>query len=267
MSLTLIARHPANPAAAYRADFHEPGGTLGRAAENDLALPEPDGRLCRVQAVLRIDAGAGRLHNLSTMGEVRVNDVPLPAGQQAAVAPGDVLRLGGHVVDVMERGQAETAAPSGHQAPSAAQDAGAAQAPAAMPAEDVFSGLFGPGTLPVGSTPDVSTHPFELESAQSRNPVDPLAHLAPDRGTPAAPRDPLALFDTPHGGPDVFADSTPSTLPAHDPLAPLRADPVRDTLHPAREARPAGPAARDHAAMPSAFLRPAAARRDDPDKR
>jgi len=266
MTLTLIRRHPDDPAAPRGAEFRAPGGTLGRGAENHLVLPDPAGRLCRVQAALRIDAQSCRLRNLSTMSAVSVNDVPLQAGREADVAPGDVLRIGQYVLDVedvedvaderdvpdaQDEPGAWDAAPSMRPMPpmppmQPVPQAGAAAA--AQPAgEDVFGGLFGPGTLPVGGAPELSAHPFDLDSAQSRNAVDPLAHLPPG-GAPAQPlpRDPLALFGEPgDGAPDVFADATPSTLPGQDPLAPLRSHPVRDTLRPARndddeDAPPAG---------------------------
>ena len=67
------------------------------------------------------------------------------------------------------------------------------------------------------------------------------------------------MFDAPHGGHDVFADQTPSTLPAHDPLQPMRSDPVRDTLQRPRDTDDRI-SARDHASMGGSFLRPASPR-------
>lgn len=263
MMLTLIERNPEPGACARRADFHAPGGTLGRDAANCLALPAAPGQLCRVQAVLRADAQGWRLHNLSDMAAVHVNDAALAPGAMRAIQAGDTLRVGAHILDVAGPGAPATR-------PAAAE--AAADTPADAPrreqagaAEDIFSGLFGPGTLPVGGIADAATHPFELESAQARNAADPLAHLPAGDATVGRPAgDPLALFDAPHGGADVFADATPSALPAPDPLAPLRADPVRDTLLP-RHAAGDGPAAHDHAPAGGTFLRPAAPRADKAD--
>src|SRR5690606_10208732 len=74
-------------------------------------------------------------------------------------------------------------------------------APQADAASDPFSDLFGPGTLPVGSVPDVSAHPFDLESAQVRNPEDPLRQLPRGDANVRGPlRDPLdALGDNTDG--------------------------------------------------------------------
>lgn len=137
------------------------------------------------------------------------------------------------------------------------------QDPLASPKEsgdDIFSDLFGPGTLPVGSVPDVATHPFDMESAQVRNPEDPLQALPRGDATVRGPTpDPLDLLNTQAGDEvdSVFSDSTPSTLPAHDPLAAHRLDPVRDTLTPGSERASAPWTARDHTRETGGFLRPA----------
>lgn len=286
MTLTLIQRNTQGSAAPRRAEFRAPGGTLGRGAENHLVLPDEPGRLCRVQAALRIDPYACRLRNLSSMSVVSINDVPLAAGQELAVAPGDTVRIGSYVlgVEVGQEAAAAQAAPPARDDPVDARPfdrpaplAGSAfpetdplsatpsSAPAESesapsPPEDVFSGLFGPGTLPVGTVSDVSAHPFEMDSAQSRNAADPLSHLPRgDASVSRAQRDPLSMFDAPHGGQDVFADSTPTTLPPRDPLAPMRADPVRDTLQRPRDAEGSMPT-RDNAHVSGSFLRPAAPR-------
>jgi FHA domain-containing protein len=125
---------------------------------------------------------------------------------------------------------------------------------------DVFSDLFGPGTLPVGSVPDVSAHPFDMESAQTRNPEDPLRHLPRGDANVSGPlRDPLDLLDS-HEGEDVhnvFSDQTPSTLPSHDPLAPHRLDPVSEALRNKQDHDTQGWAARDHLREYGGYLRPA----------
>ncbi|WP_026639044.1 FHA domain-containing protein [Bordetella petrii] len=138
-------------------------------------------------------------------------------------------------------------------------------APPADAASDPFSDLFGPGTLPVGSVPDVSAHPFDLESAQVRNPEDPLRQLPRGDANVRGPlRDPLdALGDNAEGAHNVFSDSTPSTLPSHDPLAGHRSDPVTDTLTPRQQDDDAR-AARDHLREYGAYLRPARVRQEDP---
>ncbi|CAM4040177.1 FHA domain-containing protein [Bordetella tumbae] len=132
---------------------------------------------------------------------------------------------------------------------------------------DVFSDLFGPGTLPVGSVPDVSAHPFDMESAQNRNPEDPLRHLPRGDANVSGPlRDPLDLLDS-HEGDDVhnvFSDQTPSTLPSDDPLAPHRLDPVSEALRNTQDHDNQGWAARDHLREYGGYLRPARVQQPSP---
>lgn len=253
MKLTVF-QHAGDPAfEPLHAEFTAPGGTLGRSPENHLALPDPARAICRVQAAIRINAAdaTGFLVNLSGMSAVSVNGRPVARDQEVPLNPGDELEIGAY------RLRAETLAPTVDAAP-----------PAAVTDEDIFGDLIGPGTLPVGSAPDVSTHPFDLESAQARNAEDPLQHLP--RGDAAVSRqvtDPLALFDMPgDGSPSVFADGTPSTLPAHDPLAEHRAHPVDDALSSARAASDNGGAPSDRLPEIGGFMRPAPVRKTPDDK-
>ncbi|WP_459615755.1 FHA domain-containing protein [Bordetella sp. 2513F-2] len=273
MRLTLTQRNATPDAAGCHAEFQAPGGTVGRGAENHLVLPDESGGICRVQAVVRVGADACYLHNLSSMSYVSLNDRPVRQGQEIPLSAGDVLRIGPYALEAALAGNAiaEPAPAAAAAAPLADPEAPqpfpeAEPAPAdAKPADDVFSGLFGPGTLPVGSAPEVSAHPFELDSAQARNAEDPLAHLPRgDANVSGRTRDPLDLFEAPHGGDDVFADRTPSTLPSHDPLAPLRADPVDEVLRGKRDESADGPAARDHLRESGGFLRPAKPRSKPP---
>ncbi|WP_255592554.1 FHA domain-containing protein [Bordetella sp. BOR01] len=389
MRLTVLP-HRDNPGLPpLSAVFQAPGGTLGRSADNHLALPDSERGICRVQAALRISDGACYLVNLSSMSHVSINGRTITRDQEVPLAPGDELAIGPYTLKAEDpAAPQQSAAAAGvagvagaaalqagpaepdplldgpllegvdltppdtqtiHQASSssvpaapvpstgalaapasAATAPGANEPPAASPAElppvdipathlpaadlppvalqpeaqqapqapdapppshpfqpaqaspdlpfddldpplaaepqsaqaeqvDVFSDLFGPGTLPVGSVPDVSAHPFDLESAQGRNPEDPLRHLPPGDANLRGPaRDPLDMLGSPDtdDAHSVFSDQTPSTLPSHDPLAPHRSDPVTDTLNP-REREEDARAARDHLREYGGYLRPA----------
>jgi len=252
MKLTVF-QHAGDPAfEPMHAEFTAPGGTLGRSPENHLSLPDAAREICRVQAAIRIhDAGAtGFLMNLSSMSAVSVNGQPVACDQEVPLNPGDELEIGAYRL----RAETVTVATDPDPLPAANTD-------------DIFGDLIGPGTLPVGSAPDVSTHPFDLDSAAARNPDDPLRHLP--RGDAMVSRpvtDPLALFDTPSdGSPSVFTDATPSTLPAHDPLAEHRTHPVDDALRGPREATD-GRAASDHLREIGGFMRPAPVKKAPDDK-
>lgn len=254
MKLTVF-QHAGDPAfEPIHVVFTAPGGTIGRSFDNQLTLADPTGGICRVQAAIRVnDVDAGFLLNLSDMSTVSVNGRALAREQEVPLNPGDELEIGDY------RLRAETA-------PHAAEPAAPASL-AAVADEDIFSDLIGPGTLPVGSAPDVSTHPFDLDSAQARNPEDPLRHLPPGDGMVSrAATDPLALFDGPGDGtPSIFSDGTPSTLPAHDALAEHRTHPVDDALGGPRDAgeRHSAP---DHLREIGGYMRPASIKPDPGDK-
>jgi FHA domain-containing protein len=211
MKLIVNRRIDAQPFTAAEAVFLAPGGTIGRGAENHLALPDAAGGLCRVQAAVRHGDDGWRLANLSAMSAVSVNGQAIPPTHDQLLENGDEVAIGPYVLHV---GTVGTQA-----------DAPAAQA-------DVFSDLIGPGTLPVASMSELAVHPFDMESAVSRNPENPLAQL-PDSGWrhDEGQRDPLALFpDDSHGAHHALSDPTPAMLPADDPLASRRFDPIADTL-------------------------------------
>lgn len=160
MKLTALRRTDEQAFAPVQAEFDVPGGTIGRGRENRLVLADEPGAICRVQAILRVSDTACYLVNLSGMGAVSVNGQAVARDQEVVVRHGDEVAIGAYVLQAND-------------------DAGAA-IPPPEPAPDVFSDLIGPGTLPVGSAPDVSAHPFDMASASPRNPEDPLAQHRDD---------------------------------------------------------------------------------------
>lgn len=267
---------------AWSTTFESPGGTLGRSVDNHLTLPDPEQRICRIQAALRMTDDACYLLNLSSMSHVSVNGHALQKGQEVPLAFGDELIIGPYTLkteDPSAPADTEVAAiSSGFAAlstppssttlsePDPLRDSPMAHdvnvAPDALPndasSQDIFGDLFGPGTLPVGSVPDVSAHPFDMASAQHRNPDDPLSDLPQGDANVVGPlRDPLDLLET-QDGHDVFSDSTPSTLPSLDPLAPHRLDPMSDMLDASSRADNHDWTARDHLhEYGGSYMRPA----------
>ncbi|MCD0504931.1 FHA domain-containing protein, partial [Bordetella petrii] len=94
MRLTAFSRHADPAATPLSAVFQAPGGTLGRSAENHLALPDSERGICRVQAALRISDDACYLVNLSSMGSVSINGRVLTRDQEVPLQPGDELSIG-----------------------------------------------------------------------------------------------------------------------------------------------------------------------------
>jgi FHA domain-containing protein len=211
MKLTMNRRTDAHPFLPTEAHFAAPGGTIGRSSENLLRLADESGRICRVQAAVRYTDGGWRLANLSSMTDVSVNGQALAPAHDRVLENGDELTIGPYVLLASAVGA--DAGTDGEQA-------------------DVFGDLIGPGTLPVASMSALSVHPFDMESETSRNPDDPLAQLPADGWRQEdGQRDPLALFpDSGHRMDHPLADPTPAMLPADDPLAWRRSDPVTDAL-------------------------------------
>ncbi|MEN4917271.1 FHA domain-containing protein [Achromobacter spanius] len=246
MKLTVFQRAGDPAFEPLHAEFTAPGGTIGRSPENQLALPDSTRTICRVQAAIRLnDADAAFLENLSAMSGVSVNGRAVAQGQEVPISPGDELAIGTYRLRTEPDSEPVELPPV-----------------AAAPDDDIFGDLIGPGTLPVGAAPEVTVHPFDLESAQMRNPEDPLRHLPRADATVSRPAtDPLALFEVSgEGPPSVFEDTTPSTLPAHDPLEGHRAHPVSEALEDRRDATD-GRSASNHVREIGGFMRPASVKK------
>lgn len=190
MRLTLTS--PTAPGIIRSIDIRAPGITIGSAPDNDWTPDTAAHNLGAVQAVVRLQDGAFALTNLGSLLPVSVNGVALPCHECVVLQNGDDISLGNCRIAVSD----------------------------AHAAHDPFADLLGPGTLPLGTAPDLNVaHPFDMTSAGQRNAADPLAGWAqrPD-SAPARAQDPLALFDAAqhHEVDDVFTDHTPSVLSPRD---------------------------------------------------
>ena len=185
IEIVVVSRQGAPMTQALEARFGPEGGTIGRADTNTLVLDDPDRTvsrvhgqvLCRDGGFFIVDRGSNPLvHN----GE------PLGAGNEAPLAAGDRLVIGGFELSV----RGATAAPV--MDPPAAWRA-QATAPTVAPARplsdddpfaDLLAGL-GPAVRPAAPA---ASAPVEQDSAffpdplgalpaQARDPVDPFAGL------------------------------------------------------------------------------------------
>ncbi|VFR56309.1 Uncharacterized protein ImpI/VasC [plant metagenome] len=319
---------PAHPPASgahalIPARFDAPGGTIGRVAGNHLVLPDPSGAIGRLQAVVRLRGAECRLVNLGGPAPVTVNGRSLAQGEEAAIAAGDRVGVGGYVLAVdagagslaegrmqeadgvvpLQAAAPAVAAAAALAAPLATQADGPVQAaasvadlppvvdaPAGLPAfepapavrqgqaplasspppaqpepepVDIFADLMGPGTLPVGSAPDISCHPFDMASAAPRNTPDPLSLLPgePVRHVPG--KDPLSFFDQVDAAhaPSIFSDRTPTSMTSGVPATVRGDQPIADMLSGDRERNARSTA--DHVTQMSGYMRPTNVRRDD----
>lgn len=262
---------PAHPPACgahalIPARFDAPGGTIGRVAGNHLVLPDPSGAIGRLQAVVRLRGAECRLVNLGGPAPVTVNGRSLAQGEEAAIAAGDRVGVGGYVLAVDAAAGAleqPVATPPDAPVPAAAS---VADLPPAQPEPgpvDIFADLMGPGTLPVGSAPDISCHPFDMASAAPRNTPDPLSLLPgePVRHVPG--EDPLSFFDQVDAAhaPSIFSDRTPTSMTSGVPATVRGDQPIADMLSGDRERNARSTA--DHVTQMSGYMRPTNVRRDE----
>ncbi|MFL6674174.1 MAG: type VI secretion system-associated FHA domain protein TagH [Massilia sp.] len=101
MSLTLriqsYRKEP--PAAPVERRFDRLGGTIGRAAGNDLELPDPGKYISRTHCKLDFVDGRYTLIDLGS-NPSWLNDRPLGAGKSATLGDGDTLIIGDYVLQV-----------------------------------------------------------------------------------------------------------------------------------------------------------------------
>ncbi|MEO8767164.1 MAG: type VI secretion system-associated FHA domain protein TagH [Nitrosospira sp.] len=90
----------APPAQPLFAEFNELGGKIGRAEGNALVLHDPMRVISRTHASVEFRNGRYFVRNLGTAIPVYVNGQPLGNGRDAAVAPGDEIRIGGYTMNV-----------------------------------------------------------------------------------------------------------------------------------------------------------------------
>ncbi|MRV71533.1 type VI secretion system-associated FHA domain protein TagH [Duganella sp. FT92W] len=102
MSLTLRVQtyRKQAPAAPVERRFDQLGGTIGRAAGNDLELPDPGKYISRNHS--KIDFADGR-YTLMDLGANPswINDRPVGAGKVASLEHGDRLMIGDYVLEVL----------------------------------------------------------------------------------------------------------------------------------------------------------------------
>ena len=99
LSLVVIAICGEPPAAPIEALFDELGGTVGRAPDSTLVLPDPRRLVARRQA--QVTFREGRWFILCEgINEMSVGGVRLATGESAALAVGDIIRIVDIVIEV-----------------------------------------------------------------------------------------------------------------------------------------------------------------------
>ena len=95
------------------ADFAETGGTIGRAPDSTLVLPDPDRIISRAQAVVSWHDGSFKVRDQGTTVQVIVNGRPVGRGREVQLQVDDELRIAGYVMRVTGLPAAATSAEEG----------------------------------------------------------------------------------------------------------------------------------------------------------
>src|SRR3954451_583812 len=100
--LTVLSYNGA-PADGLSAGFDELGGTIGRADNNQLVLPDPERTISRIHArVVFRTTGYTIVDNGSN--PISVNGTPLGTGREHPLKAGDQIQIGGYVLQASEGG-------------------------------------------------------------------------------------------------------------------------------------------------------------------
>lgn len=204
-------------------DFDELGGTIGRAETNQLALPDPQRHISRLQA--RVVCRDGRYEIINQgANPISVNGHAIGNGSSMAVVAGARIEIGGYLLEavapaaaVVHPSQDVTLAPEAFNPPP--RPAVAPSPMAATPQPDI------PRTA---ITPQPAPQPAPRAPAMPAAAMGPVAPAVVPSPLPSGPiDDPLGMFGgaaRPGSGSDPFADilsgvTAASPLPASKPAA------------------------------------------------
>lgn len=99
ITLTVVSFNDAPLGGALTARFDEQGGTIGRADSNHLVLPDPERTISRVAAQLVFADGRYSIVDRGS-NPITVNGKSLGSSRKALLNAGDLVRVGGYVMQV-----------------------------------------------------------------------------------------------------------------------------------------------------------------------
>ncbi len=196
MIVLTVLSYSGVPSEGLSARFDELGGSIGRADNNQLVLPDPERSISRLHAKVIFRSGQYAIVDNGS-NPIGVNGAAVPAGREQMIRPGDEVQIGSYLLKVSE--------------------APAAGAASANPFADLFGdgaqGLAGPVSPPSASAwaspPMVSAAPapggFAAPPAAGGMPPMRSAAAPASFGAPAASR-----WDAPAAGWPAPAQPAPA---------------------------------------------------------
>ena len=194
------------------AHFDAQGGTIGRADQSTLALPDPERHISRRQADIIAAADGYRIKNVGSANPILVRGQALGQGESALLSHRDSVRIGGYLLEVTDdaadavrastitQGRAAVDARSAAAAQVPRTGGGAAQPPsgglgdlgAPLSSSNPFADLLGEPTPAPSFAP--SPAPVARAIAPAPAPLPPPTPPKPPASVPAPPRtaDPFA---------------------------------------------------------------------------
>lgn len=91
----------------WSAIFGMAGGTIGRAGQNKLVLPDSDAEVARVHAMVRLDSDQAYIANLCERRSVFVNGLEVLSGQEVTLMPGAEIGIGPYTLRARLPGEAQ----------------------------------------------------------------------------------------------------------------------------------------------------------------
>lgn len=222
------------PVANLVGSFDEMGGTIGRAPENQLVLPDPERVVSRVHAKVLFRAGAYAL--VACGGNaLLLNDRTVGHGTPVPLAPGDRIQMGGYCLEVGAPGAAAAPDPFDGLFRDAAGGGGAKASPPApsghsMPRAPAGAARVAPAGASGGRGVPDDWDPFERSRAELGRAAAPTAgaNEPPPVVRQTRREESLdELFGLKPGAADAFAKpaAQANTTSDADPLASLKAGP------------------------------------------
>jgi predicted component of type VI protein secretion system len=111
LTITVVSFNGIALEAPVEAAYAEEGGSIGRAPDSTLVLPDPDRIISRAQALIIWRDGMFFLRDQGTTVQVIVNGRPVGRGREVAIRADDELRIAGYVLRVEGAPLVEGAAP------------------------------------------------------------------------------------------------------------------------------------------------------------